>query len=428
MDEEPISRRSFLDELRDLNENESSDLEADEGDLERRDVVEELENDAVEEDNNEEGMEVQEVQENVFLQQEIDNEEIIQQEIDNEEIIQQEIDNEEIIQQEINNEEIIQQGIGNEEIIHQDINYHNVEAEEQRLNDLIQQELDNDEYIRDEESSEDESSEGEEEIPGEDADEENARPDRPMFQGFGNLLGMRVPLRSSRHFMSIDLLLIALAQSVRYKGTYKQLLSLLKLFKKSYMHINIPTTKKALWKILGRNDSNLIFQLYCEKCNELIGNGKKVQRACSCGACGPNVHDTHVATFVQVLLTPQLKEIFNSPKLLNALRYKEIRRKINHNAIEDIFNGIKYEEMCEAGNFLSDPNNFTLTLWIDGAKVAKSSNAQMYPVLLQLHEFSPHARKKIHSLQACRLEKRSRLRQFYCNQLLEKYNNYSTME
>ena len=48
---------------------------------------------------------------------------------------------------------------------------------------------------------------------------------------------------------------------------------------------------------------------------------------------------------------------------------------------------------------MADHNNYSLTLWMDGVKMAKSSIATAVPILLDLNELSPHTRKK-HNLLA----------------------------
>ncbi|XP_051167613.1 uncharacterized protein LOC127285565 isoform X2 [Leptopilina boulardi] len=227
-------------------------------------------------------------------------------------------------------------------------------------------------------------------IDVDDNEEENVQD--TLFTGI-NALGMRVPLRGNANLRAIDHLLVTLARAIRHNSTYEHLLDDLKWIKKSYRYINMPTTKKALWRVLGRNKNNLIYRFFCEECKQLLGVGQ-IGRRCRCGRCGPGQDKTFVATYIQILLRPQLSDLFKIPNMSESLRYKHNRIKINPDAIEDIYDGEMYKQLSEPGNFLSNPHNCSLTLWTDGLKLTESSRATTYPVVLQVNELSPHARKK----------------------------------
>ncbi|XP_051156396.1 uncharacterized protein LOC127278639 [Leptopilina boulardi] len=171
----------------------------------------------------------------------------------------------------------------------------NGDQEEGRNND--------DEDVEDEETEDDENGDHEEgrnnddeDVEDDESEEMNSESDpeeeeflqHPVFQGFGGLNGLHAPLRSNGELTAIDHILMELTHTVRYNNTYDQLIRRLRILKKTYVNINVPTTKEGLWKMLGRDDSNLLYQLYCERCHELVGNGKNVERECGCEACGPN--------------------------------------------------------------------------------------------------------------------------------------------
>lgn len=115
---------------------------------------------------------------------------------------------------------------------------------------------------------------------------------------------------------------------------------------------------------------------------------------CRCGVCGPDLDKSNIATFVHIRLAPQLQDVLNTPNIAESLRYRDTRVKINNDGIEDVYDGQRYRDLRNPGNFLSNENNFSLTLWTDGIKLTKSSPATSYPVILQLNELSPHARKQ----------------------------------
>ena len=113
----------------------------------------------------------------------------------------------------------------------------------------------------------DEANNGEDNLTtDEELEEEEMDTEKTLFQGFNENAGMHVPLQHKNNLKAINHLLVILARGVRYNSTYEEIIDQLKWIKKSFQHINIPTKKQALWKVLGRDKSNLIRCLYCSKC------------------------------------------------------------------------------------------------------------------------------------------------------------------
>ncbi|XP_043460897.1 uncharacterized protein LOC122497697 isoform X1 [Leptopilina heterotoma] len=217
-------------------------------------------------------------------------------------------------------------------------------------------------------------------------------PQVAYFTGW-NIVGMRVPLQYNQNVSAVDILMLSLAQFIRHKSTYEQLISILKGYKLMFRHINIPTTKDALWRVLGRTGENTNYRFFCSQCKDEVGEGM-VRVRCRCGRCGPDENETFIAVYVQILLRPQITDLLQLPNMAEALRYKYNRIKLDEEAVEDIYDGEQYKLLSEPGGFLENPNNFSFTLWTDGLKLTKSSRASTYPVVLQLNELSPFSRKK----------------------------------
>lgn len=231
-------------------------------------------------------------------------------------------------------------------------------------------------------------------LTDEEAELENAGPARPLFQGIPDNAGMNLRLEYNDEITAVDHLLQTLAMAIRFGHTYENIIAQLELVEGMFRNINIPTTKSQLWKILGRDKTNTVCRLYCTECKQKIASGSKPTVQCRCGRCGPELPETYVATFIQIRLIPQLEELLNLPDMAEALRYKFNRVKISHEAIEDIYDGENYKLLEQEGQFLSHPHNFSLTMWTDGVHLTESSTATAYPVLLQLNELHPYARKK----------------------------------
>lgn len=130
-----------------------------------------------------------------------------------------------------------------------------------------------------------------------------------------------------------------------------------------------------LWKLLNRNDKVVIRHLYCPNCKGPLGKGKEIERECPCKAYGPDNQDNKPSYFLQINLIAQLNKIFRVPNIYRLLEYRFWRAKENVNAIEDIYDGESYRQLCLPGKFLSNADNFSFSLNTDGCQVSKSSKA-----------------------------------------------------
>ncbi|CAG5093233.1 Protein of unknown function, partial [Cotesia congregata] len=185
---------------------------------------------------------------------------------------------------------------------------------------------------------------------------------------------INIPFLSNPNFYENDHLLAIIAISMRNNLSFEATLSILSWMKLTHNNNNLPTTKKALWKALNRDDTLITSHLYCGICKEHLGIGKK--------------------PLMNLNLTSQLSELFKVPDIEKSLSYRFTREKKDLSAIEDIFDGQVYKDLCLPGNFLDNPLNFSLTINTDGCQVAKSSKASAWPVYLQINELPPHLRKK----------------------------------
>lgn len=187
---------------------------------------------------------------------------------------------------------------------------------------------------------------------------------------------------------------LTVADNVVHRETYESLINRLSWLDESFMHSEIPTTKNGLWRALTRDQSNLVYAVYCTLCKEKVGDGKRATRLCTCRSTGPGLRNKNMGTLILVKILPQLLDIFKLLDISKSLRYRGKRIQKNDCNIEDIYDGNMYKVLLEDGNFLSFPNNFSLTLWVDGVSLAKSSNSSSTPILMQINELPPYARCK----------------------------------
>ncbi|KAE8741666.1 hypothetical protein FOCC_FOCC012818 [Frankliniella occidentalis] len=99
--------------------------------------------------------------------------------------------------------------------------------------------------------------------------------------------------------------------------------------------------------------------------------------------------------FVEVPLERQLQRLFSQEEFFKNLSYKNNRKKINENNLEDIYDGQLYKELVQEG-FLnaSNPLNFSMMLNADGVPVFKSSKKSLWPFFFSILELPPHLRFK----------------------------------
>ncbi|KAH0539848.1 hypothetical protein KQX54_009068 [Cotesia glomerata] len=88
-----------------------------------------------------------------------------------------------------------------------------------------------------------------------------------------------------------DHLLSVVALSLRHHLSYDAILDIFRCMNMLYGTVELPTTKQALWRALGRNDAQITKYFYCRQCEDFLGekssDSNKLQQLCCCGACGP---------------------------------------------------------------------------------------------------------------------------------------------
>lgn len=205
----------------------------------------------------------------------------------------------------------------------------------------------------------------------------------------GPLMRFRPDVREN-HF-----LWIMMAEASRYNLSIEATLGIIRAIKKLCNHNTLPSTKKTLWKRVGRKEETTQERhMYCKMCKGKVGIGKVLQEDCRCGISGPNKEMSLVSFFIKLDVKKQLQQIFQTRNITQLLNYRITRQKINPEGIEDVFDGGCYKQLRKEGRFLNDNGNFSLTLNTDGCQVGKSSKQTAWPVLLMLNELPHHARKR----------------------------------
>ena len=186
---------------------------------------------------------------------------------------------------------------------------------------------------------------------------------------------------------------------MKHHLTYEATLATIKCLNSETMDSGLPNTKKGLWVALFCNDVVIKRHLYCKQCKGYVGEGNEPVQRCPCEACGPGKEKSSLSYFIQNSLVSQLHKLLAIPRIVDSLHYQFTRVKEDPDAIENIYDGVEYKKKHLPGEFLSNNYNFSFILNTDGCKVATSANASAWPVLLEIIELPPHARKR-HTLLA----------------------------
>ena len=75
--------------------------------------------------------------------------------------------------------------------------------------------------------------------------------------------------------------------------------------------------------------------------------------------------------------------------MLNKLKYRFQRQRVNDSAIEDVYDGKIYQESSKAGAFLSYDSNISLLGNTDGVSLIRSTGYGVWPLYLVINELPP---------------------------------------
>lgn len=124
---------------------------------------------------------------------------------------------------------------------------------------------------------------------------------------------------------------------------------------------------------------------YCEVCSQALPEAQAV-----CPVCNRR---RRVSYFVQTPIIPQLKKMYSRPTFHNSLQNRFTRQRLNVDCLEDIYDGSVYREQVHNG-FLANPNNFSMTYFVDGVPVFKSKNFSFWGFFLTINELPYRERVK----------------------------------
>ncbi|KAH0546668.1 hypothetical protein KQX54_013370 [Cotesia glomerata] len=150
------------------------------------------------------------------------------------------------------------------------------------------------------------------------------------------------PFISKPNLTENDHLLAILAISTRNNFSFEAMLSIFTWIKITHTNNNLPTTKKALWKVLHRDDTLIKRHLYCGVCKEHIGVDEEMRR--------------------DMLAAYETKTIINGIKGISALSGLPEFDLANGLAVDSL-HAVFFRSCKTAYEFIFHCNRFTILCW-----------------------------------------------------------------
>jgi Transposase family tnp2 len=176
----------------------------------------------------------------------------------------------------------------------------------------------------------------------------------------------------SKYFHHLNLSYDALAVTIKLIRTFIP-------FEENKQKFDVSTAK--LNKMFTqRNDINIDY--FCRGCKKLL-NGKD-ERCTNC-------ENSTIGEFIHMQLENQLRTLLGRHDIREAILLREPNDD-NLSVISSIRDGKIYKEM---GEFLKNPNNFSMSYYTDGVAVTNSTNLSVWPIYLNILELPRSIRYKI---------------------------------
>ena len=126
---------------------------------------------------------------------------------------------------------------------------------------------------------------------------------------------------------------------------------------------------------------------FCSKCSISV-NPESTE--CPNNACKVTIDQQSMPFFIELSIIDQMKALFSRKGFYSDLAHRFCRHQSDN--IEDIYDGAKYKQNMERGNFLANRNNISFTWNTDGIPIFKSSKYSIWPLYLAINELPVNKR------------------------------------
>lgn len=209
---------------------------------------------------------------------------------------------------------------------------------------------------------------------------------------------LNAPLSEGIQTTKAECIIMILSFVMRHKLSSAALADLLKMINEMLGREVIVSSTYLFKKIFGQHSPNLHFHFYCKYCFSLVASfdGDRPDEIMPCPHCQRpcNIKRLDDNFFLTTSLVSQVEGLLNRPDISSQLSYKEDRQKVHENNLEDIFDGLVYQELFNPGGPLHDTTNLTYTFNTDGMPIFSSSKCSLWPIYLIINELPPKTRKE----------------------------------
>jgi hypothetical protein len=138
----------------------------------------------------------------------------------------------------------------------------------------------------------------------------------------------------------------------------------------------------------GFEKDYLKYHTYCENCKKIFEDHFDECQTPNCD--GKKSDNLCKKYFITSNLGMQIKEIIQRKEIWDALC--DLIDHHDRSSIADVRSGSGYKELQKEGGFLDSNRNITLSMFIDGVPLFKSSGVSMWPVYFIINEIPPKER------------------------------------
>jgi hypothetical protein len=151
----------------------------------------------------------------------------------------------------------------------------------------------------------------------------------------------------------------------------------------------LPRTRFLFSKLFTFCQEKVERHYYCTSCSICTYIGQ-VMNISVCPVCNANMTDkTKIGFFLVLPLENQLRDMLENSNMADLIRYPSNREKLNHENLEDIYDGSSYKSISQLKN-----ENISITWNCDGANAFNSSCKSIWPLQCVVNELPYNVRRK----------------------------------
>ena len=177
-----------------------------------------------------------------------------------------------------------------------------------------------------------------------------------------------------------EVMLIFLTISLRHNFTWEAITDIFEGINVVFGNEVVPSTKYKILKYFPIEKHEIVYHIYCPDCRRYLG--EKGDEHCIADCPFKTEYSEPTKYFVTLNFTDQLRKLLETESIQKNLEKRFMRKKPNHESIDDIFDGRLYKKLTKVGQILHNKFNLSYTFSTDGCQSANSSNVTIWPIYI----------------------------------------------